>query len=97
VVFEQRREFMADASVSTTIQDMRHGVIDDLVVRHIPEGAYPEQWDIEGLGQDVTRTLNLELPVAEWAAEEGIFGDGDKIIFCSVGAGLTFAGGLLEW
>ena len=72
VVFEQRREFMADASVSTTIQDMRHGVIDDLVVRHIPEGAYPEQWDIEGLGQDVTRTLNLELPVAEWAAEEGI-------------------------
>jgi 3-oxoacyl-[acyl-carrier-protein] synthase-3 len=32
-----------------------------------------------------------------WAAEEGIFTSGDKIIFCSVGAGLTFAGGLLEW
>jgi 3-oxoacyl-[acyl-carrier-protein] synthase-3 len=32
-----------------------------------------------------------------WAAEEGIFNDGDKIIFCSVGAGLTFAGGLLVW
>lgn len=32
-----------------------------------------------------------------WAAEEGIFKDGDKIIFCSVGAGLTFAGGLLVW
>ena len=32
-----------------------------------------------------------------WAAEEGIFNEGDKIIFCSVGAGLTFAGGLLEW
>jgi 3-oxoacyl-[acyl-carrier-protein] synthase-3 len=32
-----------------------------------------------------------------WAAEEGIFVDGDKIIFCSVGAGLTFAGGLLVW
>ena len=32
-----------------------------------------------------------------WAAEEGIFNDGDRIIFCSVGAGLTFAGGLLEW
>lgn len=32
-----------------------------------------------------------------WAAEEGIFSDGDRIIFCSVGAGLTFAGGLLEW
>jgi 3-oxoacyl-[acyl-carrier-protein] synthase-3 len=32
-----------------------------------------------------------------WAAEEGIFNDGDRIIFCSVGAGLTFAGGLLVW
>ena len=32
-----------------------------------------------------------------WAAEEGIFTPGDKIIFCSVGAGLTFAGGLLDW
>jgi len=32
-----------------------------------------------------------------WAAEEGIFSEGDRIIFCSVGAGLTFAGGLLVW
>jgi len=32
-----------------------------------------------------------------WAAEEGIFATGDRIIFCSVGAGLTFAGGLLVW
>jgi 3-oxoacyl-[acyl-carrier-protein] synthase-3 len=32
-----------------------------------------------------------------WAAEEGIFADGDRIIFCSVGAGLTFASGLLVW
>ena len=32
-----------------------------------------------------------------WAAEEGIFKTGDKIIFCSVGAGLTFAGGLMVW
>jgi 3-oxoacyl-[acyl-carrier-protein] synthase-3 len=32
-----------------------------------------------------------------WAAEEGIFNPGDRLIFCSVGAGLTFAGGLLVW
>jgi 3-oxoacyl-(acyl-carrier-protein) synthase III len=32
-----------------------------------------------------------------WAAEEGIFKSGDRIIFCSVGAGLTYAGGLLVW
>jgi len=32
-----------------------------------------------------------------WAAQEEIFQPGDRIIFCSVGAGLTFAGGLLVW
>ena len=32
-----------------------------------------------------------------WAASEEIFEPGDKIIFCSVGAGFTYAGGLLVW
>jgi len=32
-----------------------------------------------------------------WAAEEGIFRPGDKIIFCAVGAGFTYASGLLTW
>ena len=32
-----------------------------------------------------------------WGAAEGIFEPGDKIIFCSVGAGLTFAGGMMVW
>ena len=72
VVFEQRREFMAEDSVRPTIDDMRHGVVDDLVARHIPEGAYPEQWDVAGLDETVTRVLGLQLPVAEWAKEEGI-------------------------
>ena len=72
VVFEQRREFMAEESVRPTIDDMRHGVVDDLVARHIPEGAYPEQWDVAGLDEAVTRVLGMQLPVADWAKEEGI-------------------------
>ncbi|WP_293868128.1 preprotein translocase subunit SecA [uncultured Alsobacter sp.] len=72
VVFEQRREFMAEESVRATIDDMRHGVVDDVVAKSIPEGAYPEQWDIAGLDEAVQRYLALELPVADWAKEEGI-------------------------
>ncbi|APF36022.1 Preprotein translocase subunit SecA (ATPase, RNA helicase) [Chelatococcus sambhunathii] len=72
VVFEQRREFMAAASVRETIDDMRQTVIDDIVAKHIPEGAYPEQWDVAGLEESVGRILNLDIPVADWAKEEGI-------------------------
>jgi preprotein translocase subunit SecA len=72
VVFEQRREFMRAESVRETIDDMRHGVVEDTVSRRIPEDAYPEQWDAAGLREDVATYLNLELPIEDWAKEEGI-------------------------
>ncbi|MGI6245210.1 MAG: preprotein translocase subunit SecA [Pseudochelatococcus sp.] len=75
VVFEQRRDFMSRESVREEVDDMRNGVIDDLVARHIPHDAYPEQWDAAGLAEAVTDTLNLDLPIAEWVKEEGIADD----------------------
>ncbi len=51
---------------------MRTGVIDDIVAKHIPHDAYPEAWDIAGLKSDVQTKLSLDLPVDEWAKEEGI-------------------------
>jgi preprotein translocase subunit SecA len=72
VVFEQRRQFMGQETVRETIDDMRHGVVEELVARHIPENSYPEQWDAAGLTEAVTEELNLQLPIADWAKEEGI-------------------------
>jgi preprotein translocase subunit SecA len=43
-----------------------------MVTRHIPETAYAEQWDVKGLREAVRTNLNLDLPVDEWAMEEGI-------------------------
>ncbi|MHA7971509.1 preprotein translocase subunit SecA [Rhizobium sp. CAU 1783] len=75
VIFEQRIELMDAADVSGTIEDMRHEVIETLVRTHIPERAYVEQWDVVGLKQQIAVTLNLDLPVEIWAAEEGIAED----------------------
>jgi preprotein translocase subunit SecA len=72
VIFEDRRQMMAQESLEATIADMRAGVIDDLVARHIPADAYPEAWDVVGLKQEVASKLNLDLPVEVWAKEEGI-------------------------
>ncbi|MBO6758275.1 MAG: preprotein translocase subunit SecA [Roseibium sp.] len=72
VVFEQRIELMDGENLQETVADMRHDVIDDLVGRHIPERAYPEQWDTEGLQEEVRNILNMDLPVKDWANEEGI-------------------------
>jgi preprotein translocase subunit SecA len=72
VVFEQRREMMAKASLEEMIDDMRQGVVDDLVAKHVPPDAYPESWDTEGLAHSVEAAFNLALPLADWAKEEGI-------------------------
>jgi preprotein translocase subunit SecA len=72
VIFEQRLELMRDEAVDETVADMRHNVIDELVAKHIPPNAYAEQWDVAGLDQALREVLTLELPVQEWAKEEGI-------------------------
>jgi preprotein translocase subunit SecA len=75
VIFEQRIELMDATDVSATITDMRHEVIETMVGIHVPPNAYAEQWDVAGLKQKVATTLNLDLPVEAWAAEEGIAED----------------------
>jgi preprotein translocase subunit SecA len=72
VIFEQRLELMRDETVDETIGDMRHAMIEDLVAKHVPENAYPEQWDTAGLDRALREVLTLELPVQDWAKEEGI-------------------------
>ncbi len=71
-IFEQRIELMKAEDVSETVGDMRRQVIDDMVALHVPEKAYAEQWDMEGLKAEVEKTLGLDLPVETWAEEEGI-------------------------
>jgi len=72
VIFEQRLDLMRDDAVDETIADMRHSVVEDLVAKHIPANAYPEQWDTAGLQTVLKDMLTLELPVQDWAKEEGI-------------------------
>jgi preprotein translocase subunit SecA len=72
VIFDQRIELMKDETVAETVGDMRKEVVDSLVAKFVPENAYPEQWDTKGLKEELNRVLGLDLPVDEWAKEEGI-------------------------
>jgi preprotein translocase subunit SecA len=72
VIFDQRIEWMRDEEANEIVADMRHAAIEDLVAKHVPENAYPEQWDTKGLREELKRILDLDLPADEWAKEEGI-------------------------
>ena len=72
VIFEQRIDFMHADSVLDEIEDMREQVIDGMVAHHMPEKAHAELWDTDGLRERCVEMLGLELPIAEWASEEGV-------------------------
>ncbi|MEZ2222867.1 preprotein translocase subunit SecA [Rhizobium sp. RCC_161_2] len=75
VIFEQRVELMDATDLTETVGDMRHDVIEDLVSKHIPERAYAEQWDADGLKTAVANFFDLDLPIHDWVKEEGIAED----------------------
>jgi preprotein translocase subunit SecA len=75
VIYEQRREIMSADEVQHTITDMRQEIIDNLITRCIPEKAYAEQWDVKTLHDEAARLFNLDLPIEDWAKEEGIADD----------------------
>ena len=71
-IFEQRIDFMRAPDVSDTIKEMRHDVVDDLVMAAMPPKTYAEQWNIDGLVEGIERVFAMDVPVREWAAEEGV-------------------------
>jgi preprotein translocase subunit SecA len=72
VIFEQRLELMDAETVTETIEDMRHDVVDSVIAKSAPERSYPEQWDIEKLGAALKTYLGITPPLAEWVDEEGM-------------------------
>jgi preprotein translocase subunit SecA len=72
VIYDQRCDLMGEEDVRSFVDEIREEVIADLVFRYIPEKAYPSDWDMKGLHEEVRRLFGLSLEVEQWAAEEGI-------------------------
>lgn len=70
-IFEQRIDFMRSNDVSEDITEMRHDVIEDMVDTAMPPKSYSEQWNMDGLQENVARILGLNIDVKAWADEEG--------------------------
>ena len=72
VIYEQRGDIMDADAVDDVVIDMRAETVNGLVGEACPPNSYPEQWDVEGLRNRVRDVLGLDLPLDEWARENGI-------------------------
>jgi len=75
LIFAQRKEFMTQESVRSTIDDLRHRAIERLVDMHCPNTLYPEQWTIPEAMEAASSLFHHEIPLDAWAKEEGITPD----------------------
>jgi preprotein translocase subunit SecA len=72
VIYEQRAEIMDAEHVSDVVEDFRAETISGLVYASCPESTYPEQWDVEGLRQNVDEVLGLQPPLDQWLQEDEV-------------------------
>ncbi len=75
VIYEQRREIMESQGVSDLIDEFREQMVSELVAAHIPAGSYAQEWDAAGLENETRRIFDLDLPIQDWAREEGVADD----------------------
>ena len=72
VIFDQRKEIMRSDDISEMVVDMRYEVIEAVVFKSIPNDSYHDQWDGDGLSEDVKNYLGLDVPIKKWIKEDGI-------------------------
>jgi preprotein translocase subunit SecA len=78
VIYAQRNELLESQDISPTIASIRSGVLNDVVLQHIPPDSVEEQWDIAALERKLESEYFVPLPVAEWIkADESL--DGPKV------------------
>ncbi|CAN5249123.1 preprotein translocase subunit SecA [soil metagenome] len=77
VIYEQRADIMDAETVDDVVIDMRSETVNNIVADACPPDSYPEQWDVESMQTRTVEILALDLPIADWVAEEGI--DAEKM------------------
>ena len=72
VIYEQRSDIMDAETVGDVVEDMRAETVNAIVGENCPPGTYPEQWNVAQMKEQLSQTLNLDLPVEDWLAEDAL-------------------------
>ncbi len=70
VVYEQRNELLEEGDISETITAIRSDVLNGTIDQFIPPQSLAEMWDIPGLEERLKADFLIELPIAQWLADD---------------------------
>ncbi len=72
IIYEERRQIMEEDDLSDTIKDMREEYLSAIIDAHVPYGTTPEEWNKDGLKQDLQAATSFVLPIANMCNEPDI-------------------------
>ncbi|MEZ0150736.1 MAG: preprotein translocase subunit SecA [Candidatus Reddybacter sp.] len=70
VIYEQRNDLLDSENINEIIAAVQHDVVSRVLENAIPVQSLPEQWDIEGLEQDLFTEFNIQLPLQQWLDDD---------------------------
>jgi len=70
VIYEQRNELMDEADVSSTINNIRTDIVEQVVRQYIPVQSLEEQWDVEGLEERLKEDFLVAMPISSMLKED---------------------------
>ena len=81
VIYEQRKMILGGAELHDTVIDMAVQVLEDAMAMYSPEQAQPEEWDLPGLKDALSRHFNIDM---ELDKDNNIKLDGAAFDFATV-------------
>ena len=70
VIYQQRSELLATENIAEVIDDIIEGVVTSAIDEYIPPQSMEEMWNVEGLTAQLKQTFAVDLPLADWLAED---------------------------
>ena len=69
VIYEQRFEIMNSDEVDDIVLNFREETLEEICGTHMPHGSFAEQWNVDGLKEDLLRVYDIHPEVDKWADE----------------------------
>ena len=66
VIYKQRDELLAESNLQAGIEAMHYDVYNALIDQFVPPGSIDDQWDIDGLEDELESEFRIHMPINDW-------------------------------
>lgn len=70
VIYGQRDDLLAEMDLLDAIRIMHHEVYNAMISQFIPPGSVDDQWNVDGLEDELENEFKLTMPINDWLDED---------------------------